>query len=126
MILSQQTESRSFPHFAAPHEFASHSNGGDVLTILTTPSPSSGSWLPRLPWSRQPHSPKAVLHDTPGSSFWLINGRSGQLGIRLSEVARLSHVTVGHAPVIPSVTIETAPRKMILWGVVDGKDNLAK
>lgn len=67
----------------------------------------------------------AALDDAPGS-FWLINGHSGQLGIRLSEVARLSHVTVDHVPEIPPTTIETAPRKMILWGVVDGEDNLAK
>jgi hypothetical protein len=41
-------------------------------------------------------------------------------------VAHVTHVSVVHIPGEPTVAIETAPRKMVLWGMVDGADNLAK
>ncbi|KAI6027731.1 hypothetical protein PISMIDRAFT_115906, partial [Pisolithus microcarpus 441] len=54
-------------------------------------------------------------------SCWLLGGNSGQLGVSLPRVVRISHVVVDH---IVSDTL-TAPRQMILWGLVDGRENLA-
>ncbi|KIK27017.1 hypothetical protein PISMIDRAFT_93827 [Pisolithus microcarpus 441] len=54
-------------------------------------------------------------------SCWLLGGHSGQLGVSLPRVVRISHVVVDH---IVDDTL-TAPRQMILWGLVDGKDNFS-
>ncbi|KAI6041184.1 hypothetical protein EDC04DRAFT_2566062, partial [Pisolithus marmoratus] len=50
----------------------------------------------------------------------------GQIAIAFQDVVHVMHVMVDHIPVGLTNTTERAPRKLLLWGMVDGKDNLVK
>ena len=102
-------------------------SGGEVIARLTTRSPTAySSWVSR--WfgvGSHRTSPSAALGDGVGSC-WLLPGKVGQLGVRLPNILRITHVAVEHAGQQQGSAAELAPRKMVLWGLVDGKENLVK
>jgi hypothetical protein len=102
-------------------------SSGEVIARLTTRSTTAySSWVSR--WfgvGSHRTSPSAALGDGAGSC-WLIPGKVGQLGVRLPNILRITHVAVEHAVQQQVSAAELAPRKMVLWGLVDGKENLAK
>lgn len=120
----------------AVEDFASRSNGATVIGDLT--SPVSSSLLFGV--LKCKHSAWSALED--GGACWIFHGQSGQLAIAFSEIINISHVTVAHTLcklpswcmllvtqcVLVDLTdsVEMAPWKMILWGMVEGKENLAK
>ncbi|KAI5989704.1 hypothetical protein EDD15DRAFT_2171056 [Pisolithus albus] len=124
LLYSGTSKTRAVPDFSSLAEYASLRAGGDIVLPLTTPTIlPRGSLVHRLlHGGPQPGSPWAALDDdTRSQSCWLLGGNSGQLGVSLPRVVRISHVVVDH---IVSDTL-TAPRQMILWGLVDGRENLA-
>ena len=54
---------------------------------------------------------------------WCFIGSKGQLGILLSVPGRITNISVSHPPQVS--VLPSAPRHIILWGVVDGDANKA-
>ncbi|KAI5996626.1 hypothetical protein EDC04DRAFT_2585404 [Pisolithus marmoratus] len=124
LLHSSFSKTRDAPDFSNLAEYASTRAGGDIVLPLTTPMIlPRGSLIHHLLRSGpQPGSPWAALGDDMRSqSCWLLGGKSGQLGVSLPRVVRINHVVVDH--VVGDII--TTPRQMILWGLVDGRENLA-
>ncbi len=69
-------------------------------------------------------SPDTVLSDDFRiSGCWSIPGSHLQVGVVLSETIYPSHFTIDHVPYPLADDIFAAPRRVILWGVVDGSSN---
>ena len=105
-------------------EYASSRTGGQIVLSLMTPTTfPQASFIRRLlRGTPRPGSPWAALgEDMEFESCWLLGGNFGQLGVGLSRAVRISHVVVDHHV---NDTL-TAPRQMLLWGLVDGEENLA-
>ncbi|KIJ20705.1 hypothetical protein PAXINDRAFT_30693, partial [Paxillus involutus ATCC 200175] len=61
----------------------------------------------------------------PGNC-WGLPGSSGQLGISLPHPVIIGHVTINHVVKELVSDMECAPRLVILWGVINGKNNEEK
>ncbi|TFK82418.1 hypothetical protein K466DRAFT_443144, partial [Polyporus arcularius HHB13444] len=97
-------------------DFALIANGGAVsprLTSRTSPESDHHS----LP------SESVLSDDFRIDGCWSILGSKGQVGVRLAETIRPSHITIDHVPALRSEDLSAAPRHIILWGVVDGPEN---
>ncbi|KAI0690832.1 hypothetical protein C8T65DRAFT_552193, partial [Cerioporus squamosus] len=57
---------------------------------------------------------------------WKISGQRGQIGVALTEPVYPTHVTVDHMPSALAKDVQQAPRHVLLWGVVDGAENLGR
>ena len=101
--------------------------GGEVIAHLTTHLPTTYYWSIFHWFKGGSHcaSPSTTLKDGE-ACCWLLLGKVGQLGVRLPKVHRITHVTIEHAVQQQVHVVKAAPRKMILWGLVDGKENLKK
>ncbi|KAI6099069.1 hypothetical protein F5141DRAFT_1010552 [Pisolithus sp. B1] len=111
LLHSSFSETRVVPDFSSLAEYASTRAGGDIVLPLTTPTIlPRGSLIHCLLCSGpQPSSPWAALSDDMQSqSCWLLGGNINQVVV--------DHI-VGDT--------STAPRQMILWGLVNGRENLA-
>ncbi|KAI0742709.1 hypothetical protein C8Q80DRAFT_1221159 [Daedaleopsis nitida] len=99
-------------------DFALHVGGAKVVSSLTSPSKGVDR--------RSSAGPVAALQEDlrPGQC-WRIRGSSGQLAVGLPELIHITHVTIDHVPSAFTTDPNEAPRKMFLWGVIDGKTNLA-
>lgn len=60
-----------------------------------------------------------ALEDNDGC--WEFHGNRGQVGIRLSGWTKFKHIRIGSGR-----TVEESPREMILWGMIDGRENTEK
>ncbi|KAI5993678.1 hypothetical protein EDC04DRAFT_2910730 [Pisolithus marmoratus] len=89
------------------YDYALWRNGGIVLSSLTSPH-AYESWVNRL------------LGGT-GSVYTALEDDL-QEAIALWDVIRVTHVMVDHIPAGLTNATESAPRKLLLWGMVDGKD----
>ena len=120
-------------------DFALHSSGGRVIHLLTTGVQDtdnmqmngqtlSDSIMPVLQSGTNRTIPPevALSHNLRMDHCWRIDNHSGQLGFMLSEMVMVTHVTIDHIAGDMTSDISTAPRRMILWGVIDGEDNLEK
>ena len=124
LLYSGLSETRAIPDTSNLAEYASGRAGGKIVLSLTTPTilPQASLIRRLLRGSSRPGSPWAALgEDMRLESCWLLGGKSGQLGVGLSRAVRISHVVVDHHV----GNNLTAPRQMILWGLVDGEENLA-
>ena len=124
LLYSGLSETRVIPGISSLAEYASGRAGGKIVPSLTTPTMFPQSSLIRrlLRGTPPPGSPWAALDEhMQFESCWLLGGKSGQLGVKLSRAVRISHVVVDHHV---NDTL-TAPRQMILWGLVDGEENFA-
>ncbi|TFK81046.1 hypothetical protein K466DRAFT_578729 [Polyporus arcularius HHB13444] len=100
-------------------DFALHALGAKVLPQLTTMAP--GRWRGSLPQNAPEEALRDSLHV---GQCWLVKGTSAQLGIALHSPVYPTHVTVDHVPLEIAPDIGQAPRRMLLWGLVEGKNNL--
>ena len=124
LLSSGLSETGVIPGISSLAEYASGRAGGKIVLSLTTPTMLPQASLIRrlLRNTPRPGSPWAALsEDMQLESCWLLGGKSGQLGVSLSRSVRISHVVVDHHV----DDILTAPRQMILWGLVDGEENVA-
>ncbi|KAI0055838.1 hypothetical protein BV25DRAFT_1873004 [Artomyces pyxidatus] len=105
-------------------DFALAATGARILPALTSTS-QIGVFMTllglfRSNTSRQP--PEAILMDSvhPGDC-WSFSGNSAHVGIVLAEPIFITHVSIDHIPKLFTSNIGTAPRNMILWGLVEGQ-----
>ncbi|KAG0246626.1 hypothetical protein B0O80DRAFT_424082 [Mortierella sp. GBAus27b] len=108
-------------------DFALWSAGGRIIPLLTSPSyyqevkPTIWGqlglkYLVKLPRRENP-SEKAIQPDVHAGECWAMQGRDGQLGVRLAREIYVEEVTIEHAD--PSVVLDTnsAPKELEIWGI---------
>ena len=116
-------------------DFALHSSGAKVIPSLTSDTfeirPSglrsnivglvtgNGYSIGRPPVT-------ALHHETHSGHCWPFAGSEGRLGIALSAPVYISHITIDHVAKEVATDMRSAPREMEVWGMVEGKDNIAK
>jgi len=116
-------------------DFALNSGGATVIPSLTSPTyeiwpvgatnqivgfvTGSGHAVGRPPVT-------ALHHDINNGHCWPFAGTQGQLGVKLSWPAFITDVTIDHVAKDVAFDMRSAPREMELWGLVEGKDNIAK
>ncbi|RPD70236.1 hypothetical protein L226DRAFT_470550 [Lentinus tigrinus ALCF2SS1-7] len=106
-------------------EYALFQDGAAVIPQLTHP-PLRTSGLGSAPSVAEATAPEAALSDDLRvGACWLIHGSSGQLGIGLHAFISPTHATIEHIPLEITADIGQAPRKMLLWGLVEGERNVA-
>jgi len=114
-------------------DFALYSAGGRVLPSLTTPSYeiTPSSWLSYAlgwPFGRGFATglpPVTALHpDLNLGRCWSFAGSHGQLAVVLARSVHISEITVDHAR--PAFDERSAPKRIAVWGFVEGADNLEK
>ena len=103
-------------------DFALLADGAIIRPELTKVIAAKGTFdLP--PDSR----PEAALNDDMHiGKCWLIPGNAAQLGLCLSAMIHLTHVSIDHIPHEIAADVGRAPRSMLLWGGVDGEANEAR
>lgn len=111
--ISQYIDTAIVNAFAAHIGMRDHglmADGGRIFTALTSPSTHG--------------HPDVVLRDNlHGGRCWAIDGTRGQVGIRLPHFIHPTQITIDHAPRQIAENVAWAPRRMRLWGVVEGEDN---
>jgi SUN domain-containing protein 1/2 len=116
-------------------DYAQHTNGAFIIPTLTSPTfelrPSTlrGHIIGVLtgapfPIGRSPLN--ALHHDLHSGYCWPFAGTEGQLALSLAAPIYITDVTIDHVAREVALDIRTAPREMELWGLVEGKDNIAK
>lgn len=110
----QEVVMKALQSTAEQRNFAQEGNGAKIISQLTSP----------LTLDTRGH-PELVLVESYGndSCFSLVGDR-GQIAIRLHTLAYPTRVTIDYAPSSMEGWME-APRRMLLWGLVDGTTNLA-
>ncbi|RPD57905.1 hypothetical protein L226DRAFT_474391 [Lentinus tigrinus ALCF2SS1-7] len=102
-------------HFRGPvllRDFALSTDGAIISRELTS--------------SHRDTDPSVVLSDDNRiGNCWYIPSSHGQVGIALPTFIRPTNVSIDHIPVEVAAEPGQAPRRMILWGVVDGEQNTA-
>ncbi|TFK79511.1 hypothetical protein K466DRAFT_471839, partial [Polyporus arcularius HHB13444] len=75
----------------------------------------------------QGHTDPAIVlsDDNRIGSCWYIPNAHGQLGIALPDFIYPTNVSIDHIPAELAAEPGQAPRRMVLWGVVDGERNMA-
>jgi hypothetical protein len=68
----------------------------------------------------------ALSNDLTPDSCWAFSGPRGQLGIDLSERIRVHNITIDHLAQELAADIGQAPRIVVLWGRIDGEQNIKK
>ena len=108
-------------------DFASKANGGLVLPTLTTqPTKSMEKKRAVNAVSEAQSNPDVVIEENPAiSNCWAVN-IPGQIGLWMPAVIHPTHVTIEHTPKEVSAAIGRAPRRLVLWGVIDGSPNKSK
>ncbi|OJT02570.1 hypothetical protein TRAPUB_6892 [Trametes pubescens] len=97
------------------YDFADFDNGASIIPALSSTTATS-------------HAPNVVIQSTsktaPASKpCWSFVGGHGQLGIRLARLIRPNHLGIDNRSGQRGDFIHS-PRKIIIWGLVDGPDNM--
>ena len=116
-------------------DFALHSSGAKTIPSLTSPTfeirPSNirsqlvglvtgnGYAIGRPPVT-------ALHHELHNGHCWPFAGTEGQLAVALAAPVYISDVTIDHVAKEVAFDMRSAPRDMEVWGMVEGKDNIAK
>jgi SUN domain-containing protein 1/2 len=119
----------------AKADFALHSGGAVVIPSLTSDTheikpdgvrqqvigylTGHGYALGRPPIT-------ALHHETHVGHCWPFQGDQGQLGVTLSRVVQIEEITIDHVARDVAWDMSSAPRKMEVWGLVEGASNFAK
>ena len=116
-------------------DFALYSAGGRVIPQLTT---STYEVKPNT-WARyvigamtgsgytMGRPPVTAIHpDINVGNCWPFAGTHGQIGVLLARNVFISEFSIDHAPRDIAYDVRSAPRQMEVWGLVQGKDNIAK
>ena len=117
-------------------DFALHSGGARIIPSLTSDTlevrPSGlGNQIYGLftggngyAIGRPPVT--ALHHEVHTGHCWPFAGSKGQLGVALAAPVHITDVTIDHVPKEVAMDMRSAPRHMEVWGLVEGKDNIAK
>ena len=74
-----------------------------------------------------PNSPWEVLNaDLSPGSCWRFEGTQGYIGVALPTHIVISDVTIDHIARELTIDMGSAPRSMVLWGLVEGEKNIAQ
>ncbi len=68
----------------------------------------------------------ALHHELHNGHCWPFAGTQGQLGIALAALVYISDITIDHVAQEVAFDMRSAPKQMEVWGLVEGKDNIAK
>ena len=119
----------------AKPDFALHSGGARIIPSLTSPTfeirpQSLGSQMIGLitgngyAIGRPPIT--ALHHEMQNGHCWPFAGGEGQLGVALASPIFMEEVTIDHVAKSIAFDMRSAPRQMEVWGLVEGKDNIAR
>ena len=119
----------------AKPDFALHSGGARIIPSLTSPTfeirpqnlasqviglvTGSGYSIGRPPIT-------ALHHEMQNGHCWPFAGGEGQLGVALAAPVFVEEVTIEHVAKSIAFDMRSAPRQMEVWGLVEGKDNIAR
>ncbi|KAI0055275.1 hypothetical protein BV25DRAFT_1771898, partial [Artomyces pyxidatus] len=110
-------------------DFALSAGGGQIFHPLTSTSTLSiyialkRGVLQLFASPRQ--QPEAVIAEGVGpGDCWRFSGATAHVGIVLAEPIFITHVSIDHIPRTFTSNIRTAPKDMVLWGVVEGQSNI--
>ncbi|QRV89975.1 myosin-4 [Ceratobasidium sp. AG-Ba] len=111
-------------------DYALYTGGGRVIPEYTSPtfSVSPEGWRRFLGIGAVQGRPPAValVPDINVGNCWAFPGSQGQIAVLLSRSVRVDSVTIDHASKDVAYDLKTAPKKFVVWGLVEGDDNLAK
>ena len=118
-------------------DYALYTSGGRVIPSLTSPTYEArpvGIAPKLLAWAIGANAspgrpPVTALHpDNSLGSCWPFAGSQGQLGILLSRRTIPSDITIEHASVDIALDgdVSSAPKDFEVWGVVEGRGDIAK
>lgn len=108
-------------------DFAQWSAGGKIIIPLTTPTfrvEGEGKWhwpiiSPNNGQGREWRGPEVAISPVFGlGDCWPMKGTHGTLGVYLARTARVTSVTVEHAPRVLSFDVSSAPRDIEVWGTL--------
>ncbi|KAH9972829.1 hypothetical protein BGW80DRAFT_1312790 [Lactifluus volemus] len=68
----------------------------------------------------------ALHHETHNGYCWPFKGDQGQLGVTLAHPVFIDEITIDHVASEIAWDLRSAPRKMEVWGLVEGAKNHAK
>ncbi|RPD61173.1 hypothetical protein L226DRAFT_570895 [Lentinus tigrinus ALCF2SS1-7] len=117
-------------------DFALHSGGARIIPSLTSetlevrPGSLTGQLKGLLTGGngyaigRPPVT--ALHHEIHTGHCWPFGGEQGQLGVALAAPVYITDVTIDHVAKEVAMDMRSAPRQMELWGMVEGRDNVAK
>jgi SUN domain-containing protein 1/2 len=119
----------------AKPDFALHSGGARIIPSLTSPTfeirpQSLGSQMIGLVTGngyaigRPPIT--ALHHEMQNGHCWPFAGGEGQLGVALASPIFVEEVTIDHVAKSIAFDMRSAPRQMEVWGLVEGKENIAR
>ncbi|KAI0044926.1 hypothetical protein FA95DRAFT_207587 [Auriscalpium vulgare] len=133
-LVDSAVSHRSKDTLAKP-DFALHSGGASIIPSLTSPTlevrpptfrqqllgliTNNGYAIGRAPIV-------ALHHETNNGYCWPFAGNEGQLGVLLAHPVRIDEVAIDHVAQEIAWDMRSAPRKMEVWGLVEGADNLRK
>lgn len=116
-------------------DFALHSSGAKTIPSLTSPTfeirphtfrgqllgmvTGNGFAIGRPPVT-------ALHHELHNGHCWPFAGTEGQLAVALAAPAYISDITIDHVAKEVAFDMRSAPREMEVWGMVEGKDNIAR
>ncbi|KAJ3551291.1 hypothetical protein NM688_g4789 [Phlebia brevispora] len=101
-------------------DFALEANGGTIVRSLT----SDSSWLSEFIGDKPPEL--TIREGMQVGQCWMLRSASGQLGLSLSTPIHLTNITIIHIPPFMAFEEGQAPKEMILWGILDGTDNVRR
>ena len=119
----------------AKADFALSSSGASVIPSLTS---DTLEIIPQGLWQQAVATitgngyaigrpPITALHyETHNGHCWPFAGDQGQLGVLLALPVRIEEITIDHVARDIAWDMRSAPRKMEVWGLVEGAENLAK
>ncbi|KAI0650951.1 hypothetical protein C8Q79DRAFT_924086 [Trametes meyenii] len=105
---------RALQELYTPRDFALSLDGARIATGLT-------------PEHSFKNPADCILHENlHGGRCWALKGTRGQVGIATLSPIHPTNVTIDHAPREVVDDISQAPRRVVVWGVVDGQFNHAR
>lgn len=112
--------------------FANLDDGALPIVELTSPTYQTSSrpdiqfWRRRINRTQQAnHPPSTVLKDiVTAGSCWPMGGSAGRLGVRLARDILIQNFTLTHVRTTPPSVLLSAPKDLVLWGVVKLPDHL--
>lgn len=116
-------------------DYAMYYAGGRIIPALTSDTYQvSPSGLLSYAWGsltgRGFVEGKAPVHathpDLSVGNCWPIHGSTGQLGVMLARSVIITEFTIDHAAKEVAYDIRSAPKKMEVWGLVEGAENVKK
>jgi len=97
------------------HEIKPHGVRQQVISYLT----GHGYAIGRPPIT-------ALHHETHVGHCWPFEGAQGQLGVTLSRIVQIEEITIDHVARDIAWDMSSAPRKVEVWGLVEGASNFDK